>query len=291
MRLKAKKIIGVKVTVSPEGAILEELGKYLKLGKRVKGKGVRKRVKPVVIFTPNPEIILYAAKKPAFRGIVNTAQINMPDGAGTVWALKKSKNIQISRIPGVDFVKTLTKLSGDLAVRTGVIGGEERVALRAIKCLRKEYPRYRGEALDNARISFRFPVTGYRKETHLDSCFIIQDSRGREIDTRKYFDGIVQKIIKKRIRIVFVALGFPKQELYIRNIESRIMNYGFKEPVILMAVGGSMDYISGKVQRAPEWIRERGLEWLYRLVSEPWRWRRQLAGLEFFLRVIAGGKV
>jgi N-acetylglucosaminyldiphosphoundecaprenol N-acetyl-beta-D-mannosaminyltransferase len=77
------------------------------------------------------------------------------------------------------------------------------------------------------------------------------------------------------IDILFVAFGFPKQEEWMSHHINKI-------PVrVMMGVGGSFDYISGKIPRAPGFLRVVGLEWFYRLAKQPWRWKRQLALVEF----------
>ena len=82
--------------------------------------------------------------------------------------------------------------------------------------------------------------------------------------------------------MIFVALGAPKQEYYIQKL-STIQNL---RPTILMAVGGSFDIISGRLPRAPLWMRKTGLEWFWRLILEPWRLKRQLALVEFVFLVL-----
>jgi N-acetylglucosaminyldiphosphoundecaprenol N-acetyl-beta-D-mannosaminyltransferase len=86
----------------------------------------------------------------------------------------------------------------------------------------------------------------------------------------------------KKIGILFVALGFPKQEFFINSLEYRIQNSEYRNPLVLMSVGGSFDYISGSIKRAPEWMQNMGLEWLYRLIKKPSRIGRQLKGARFF---------
>jgi N-acetylglucosaminyldiphosphoundecaprenol N-acetyl-beta-D-mannosaminyltransferase len=82
------------------------------------------------------------------------------------------------------------------------------------------------------------------------------------------------------VDILFVAFGFPKQEQWMYYHLNKI-------PVrVMMGVGGSFDYMSGKIPRAPDFLRVIGLEWLYRLVRQPWRWKRQLALVEFLELVV-----
>jgi len=88
------------------------------------------------------------------------------------------------------------------------------------------------------------------------------------------------QIEKVKIDILFVAFGAPNQEKWIWENLPKI-------PVkVAMGVGGAFDYISGSVQRAPEFLRNLGLEWFFRLIKEPWRIKRQLIGGKFFLMVL-----
>lgn len=120
------------------------------------------------------------------------------------------------------------------------------------------------------------PDTGYRIR--------VINAEGEQ-DEERYIREIVEQIEQKDIRVLFVALGFPKQEYLIDRIREHLSRSSLKHPVVLMAVGGSLDYISGHVKRAPVWIRDHGGEWIYRLLREPWRMPRQIRGGEFFWRV------
>lgn len=129
--------------------------------------------------------------------------------------------------------------------------------------------------------------------------FQVEESKDR------YFSLLVNEIGNRQTDILFVGLGFPKQEYFIDKLRQYIEEISyrgtpnfdnlpkssysrnlFNHGLIMMAVGGSLDYISGRVPRAPEWMRRKGFEWLFRLVNEPWRLVRQLRGGEFFLKVI-----
>jgi N-acetylglucosaminyldiphosphoundecaprenol N-acetyl-beta-D-mannosaminyltransferase len=96
----------------------------------------------------------------------------------------------------------------------------------------------------------------------------------------KYDDAFITSLKDRHIDILFVAFGFPKQELWMREHVGKI-------PVtVMMGVGGAFDYFSGEVPRAPAFLRRVGLEWLYRLIRQPWRVRRQTALLDFALLVL-----
>jgi len=86
---------------------------------------------------------------------------------------------------------------------------------------------------------------------------------------------------ERNTKILFIGFGFPKQEYFISEIAKKLDN------IVLMAVGGTFDFLSGRIARAPQWIQAVGLEWLFRLTREPWRIRRQLVLPEFVVKVLA----
>jgi len=291
-------ILGIGFTIDKKDNILEEIEKYLKKDQRSEVRDKKKRIKSLVIFTPNPEIVIFAQKNSDFRRIVNSAQIKIPDGFGISWALKKLHNLAVDRLSGTDLMLDLVHLSAEEGFTIGLIGGRGKVAVRASKCLRVKNPGVKIIVFPAPEIRIKnqeLRIMNNEKkdrEKILDSCFMILDSSGKRLDNKRYFNNLLEEINKKKIDILFVALGFPKQEYFISILNSQfsclsgkqaILNY--KRPLVLMSVGGAFDYISGEVSRAPVWMRERGLEWLYRLWEEPWRLGRQLKGAEFFLRV------
>ncbi len=308
MGLKTKKILDVVVTVQEKDEILEEIKKYFKKAESGKRKAESAGVKPLVIFTPNPEIINFAQKNIFFREIVNSAQINIPDGAGIVWALKKKENMSIDRISGADFILDLCKLADKNGFTVGLIGGKNGVALKTSECLLEKYKNLKTEVLGEPGVEVRImnyelgtrsrevAIRNYELEIRNrdegnrihNSYFIIHDSSGRKVDSKEYFSGLVKTIGKKKIDILFVALGFPKQEYYIESVKREALSGKIARPLVLMAVGGTFDYISGTITRAPFWVRESGFEWLYRLIRESWRLKRQVAGAGFFFRVLFG---
>ena len=292
MGLLTKKILGINVTISSKEKILEEIKKCLKKIQNPPSKIHNQEIKPLIIFTPNPEIITYAQNDPMFIQIVNSAQINIPDGQGVCWAIKKVYNLPIEKIPGTNFMLELCKIAAKKSLRIGLIGGRQKVALDTAECLRQSYNFLKIKIFTASEIEIKHQESGirnHRKEIDkifFHSFFTIRKSNGEVIETKKYFENLYEEIKKEKIYILFIALGFPTQEYFIHalNQQSAINNYQL--PIILMAVGGAFDYFSGRVPRAPMWMRERGLEWLYRLIREPWRLPRQLKGAEFFYKVL-----
>ena len=237
MGLNKTKILGISITTNPKDEILEEIQKYLKITKQQHNK----TTKNLIIVTPNPEQIVFAQRDNHFRDVLNQAGVAIPDGVGLVWASRFLGTSPIeNRISGVDFMEDLIRIAAKEGYSIGLIGGWHGVAVKALECLQKKYPRL---------------------------------SRGWAIEPEgKSIEEITQKIDQTNTRIVFVGLGAPKQEYFIEKVNA---------PVVAMAVGGSFDIIAGRSPRAPFVLRTIGVEWLWRLIVEPWRWRRQLALFKF----------
>lgn len=234
-------ILGVGITTEKEDKILEYIVKELKKARERKAKNLPAG-RQVVIFTPNPEQISQASRSEELRKLLNQAEIALPDGVFVPVAARLLGEPIYSRITGVDFMKNLVKTVSKQPVVTGYLGGQRGVAEEAANCLRQIYP--------NLRV-------GYASEA---------------------YDR--QKMIQSDIDILFVALGFPKQEKWIIEHKDEI------PATVLMAVGGAFDFISGAVPRAPKFVQDIGFEWLFRLTIQPWRFKRQLqiwhfAGLIF----------
>jgi N-acetylglucosaminyldiphosphoundecaprenol N-acetyl-beta-D-mannosaminyltransferase len=296
MGLNIEKVLGIPVNTSSKEEILEYVKKYLRKKPKSEIRNPKIGVKPLVIFTPNPEIIAFSQRHPDFKEIVTTAQINLPDGSGVVWAMKRINGISVRRISGVDFMANLCEMAAKNRVRVGLIGGRGEVALRTAECLITQYPRLEVEVLETPIIRIKNKELRMKKQKivknqsggnkHLDSYFIILESKGNAVRKEQYFQNLVKQLEQKHIGILFFALGVPKQEWFIDRVQRSAVSGQLKTPLVLMAVGGAFDYISGSVPRAPELVRNAGLEWFYRLIREPWRLKRQLLGARFFLDVL-----
>lgn len=190
----------------------------------------------IVVFTPNPEQIS-AASNPELKDILNQAQIALPDGVGVVLGARLIGKPIYSRITGIDFIQNLLEYVSKQPVVIGCLGGQKGVAVEAANCLQKKY----------SRISIGYATGAYDKE----------------------------KMMRSDVDILFVALGFPKQEKWILEHRDEI------PASVIMGVGGSLDFLSGRVKRAPVIIQKLGLEWLFRLAIQPWRFFRQLRLLHF----------
>ena len=255
--MKSITILGVKITSGTKREILEYFFNRIKTP----------HTKSVII-TPNPEMIVYANSHPDYKDKLNNADIALPDGVGLFFA-SGFKGLSLKeRITGVDFIEELCEASREKPISMGFLGGRDGVAERTAKCLKEKYP-----WVTVAFVGENWPSQG----------FMINDLRFmNENDKRDKKNHNSYIMNHKSIDVLFVAYGVPKQEEWIfANIE--------KLPVkAAMGVGGAFDFISGAVPRAPLVLRLIGLEWLFRLIIQPWRWKRQLALLTFIKMVLMG---
>ena len=195
-----------------------------------------------LIVTPNPEFLLEARQNQAFAGILNSADLSLPDGTGLVYAAKYLSLPKINRICGTDFVWELARHASENNWSIYLLGGDRGVAKKAAALLAKKYP----------RLKIAGAISGYDKQGQM--------KQDREL---------VHLINKVSPDILLVALGAPKQEEWlIRN------KNGLNSVKIGMGVGGAFDYIAGIVSRAPRFMRKLGLEWLFRLIVQPLRIKR-----------------
>lgn len=274
-------ILQVYITVSPTRELLENIRNYLRQG----------RGEPLLIFTPNPEIIMSAARSERLRKIVNSAQINLPDGTGVTWALERSHDLVVPRIAGVDFMMKLCEFAPREGYRVGLIGGNRGVAVKAKECLEQICPGLIVEDIElpifvAAHTEGENEDSQEAKDTFIHEYAILDRQSGEEKSSRDTVNRLIEKIKKSSIDILFVGLGCPKQEYLIDYIRQDLMKSHYSRKLVMMSVGGSLDYLAGSSHRAPRKIQAIGLEWLYRLIWEPWRIGRQLKGVEFFWRVI-----
>lgn len=250
--LSRTRILGVDIANETSEEILEYLLQRLKLDKKF------------YIVTPNPELLVIANKSVPYKNILNNAEISLADGAGLfVASIILGKPLK-QRIPGVDFMEFICKNIEKKPLSIGLLGGRAGVAEKTAECLLKKYPglniAYVSEEWDNTS---KFKV--HSSKLHLKNQNV---QRPKTKDQRPMID------------ILFVALGSPKQEEWIyKNLDTLPVKAA-------MGVGGAFDFIAGRVHRAPLLIRAIGFEWLYRLIREPWRARRQLALLTFIKLVL-----
>lgn len=249
-------LLGVGITNAKEDEVLEYILQ-----------GLKKSGENYYIVTPNPEILVFANKHKGFKAILNNARLALCDGIGVFWAGKLLGKSIKQRVTGVDLLESLCRAVSQQPITVGFLGGGEKIAERAAECLVKKYP-----GLTVAFFGEEWGEEGFVSASRLEL-----RSKNQELRAKNHNSLFM---IHNSIDVLFVAFGFPKQEEWMaKNID--------KVPVrIMVGVGGSFDYISGAVKRAPLLIRLIGFEWFYRLIAQPWRWRRQLTLLEFVLLVL-----
>ncbi|MFC7394487.1 WecB/TagA/CpsF family glycosyltransferase [Scopulibacillus cellulosilyticus] len=200
------------------------------------------------IITANPEIIMYAGEDPEFRDVIHKADYIVPDGAGVVIASRILGTPLMERITGFDLMQEILKAAEKKGYSVYFLGAEPEVIEKAAGKIQGDFP--------------QLNIAGYHHG-------YIED------DTE-----LVNEIREKKPDIVFVGLGFPKQEQWI-NQHLKDFNHG-----LFMGVGGSYDVIAGKFKRAPKAWQKLNLEWFYRLCQQPSRWRRMSVLPVFMLKAI-----
>jgi N-acetylglucosaminyldiphosphoundecaprenol N-acetyl-beta-D-mannosaminyltransferase len=206
------------------------------------------------IVSLNPENLVVAQESKLFKKVVETAQIKIIDGVGVVLA-GRLLGIQIGeRVSGVNLMEELIKVASDRRLRVLMIGGKENLALRLAQCYSEQFTEAKFKGLSGI---------GNIKNPKPD-------------EERKIFSIVTDY----KPHLIFVAFGSPEQELWIDHHKKEFSG------CVVMGVGGAFDYLSNSIKRAPVFIQKIGLEWLFRLVSQPWRWRRQMRLLEFIRLVI-----
>lgn len=201
----------------------------------------------------NPENIVIAQSDKLFKRIVNKAQIKIVDGVGVVAAAKTLSLDYAERFPGVDLVEKLIQQSGVGRLRVMLIGGKDKLAEYLANCYNQSYPEAKYIGLKGIE-----DITNIKKSEEEEIFSIITDMKPH---------------------LILVSFGSPHQEKWIWKNKKRFKN------IVCMGVGGSFDYLSGQIKRPPLLLRKIGLEWLYRLVIQPWRWRRQMRLIRFIWEV------
>ena len=297
MPLPKTSILGVSITSSSRQEILDFLFHVL-------SKNDKRQItnSAFTIVTPNPEQIIFAQKNEKFKNILNRADIALPDGAGVVWAMNRKpfgrtstvssveplrvgqktesrEQKTVFRISGVDFMVDLCHIAAEKKIPVLFYGGRGGVAGEAFLTLKKTIPNLDGIAMDGAEFSdgFKNYDLGMRnKEEKKNHKSYVLNLNSNENEMIKH---LVQVIKDKNIQVVFLGLGAPKQEYLMEAL--RLSYAHCPMSLMIMVVGGAFDMLAGKVTRAPKFIQTMGFEWLWRLVQEPWRWRRQLSIIEF----------
>ena len=203
------------------------------------------------IVTTNPEFLVAARKNPRFRAVLANADLATADGVGVLIAARVLGEPLRARVTGVELVEGLAARQ-DTNIRLFLLGAGPGIAERAADRLREHFP---GVAISG-----------------------VWEGSPRPDDA----PAIRCKIAAANATILLVAYGAPSQDIWIDTHRDELAACGI---VVAIGIGGAFDFLAGAVPRAPRIVRRVGFEWLYRLIRQPWRWRRQLA-LPFFVLLI-----
>lgn len=201
------------------------------------------------VITLNAEIAYQAQNDENLRNIINGADLVTPDGIGIIWGGHQLGYDFPERVTGIDLMASLCRKAANMGWKVFLFGAAPGVAEAAAESLVKQYP--------------GLVVVGCRHGYFRD------DESA----------GIAREVASLQPDILFVALGAPKQEYWIKEQQETM-----KIPLCI-GVGGSFDVIAGVKNRAPGWAIRLNLEWLYRLLAEPSRWKRQLALPRYVLAI------
>lgn len=202
------------------------------------------------VVTLNPEMLMRARTQPGLRALICAAEYVVADGVGILWAARMLGTPLPERVTGVELTRSLAQRAAERGYRLFLLGAAPGVAEEAAGRLERDFPGLR--------------IAG-----------TLSGTPRREGD-----EEAIARIQAARADIVLVAYGSPAQEYWIARVRERL------GAAVAVGVGGTFDFLAGRVPRAPQWMRQRGLEWLYRLWREPWRWQRMLA-LPRFVLVVA----
>ena len=202
--------------------------------------------------TPNAEIAYEAMKDESLRGLINGADLVLPDGAGVVLASKLLKTPLKQKVAGVDFADGLLGLLAESGRSVYLLGSKPGVAELAAEKMREKHP--------------GLIICGMHDGYFKDEAPVIEAVNAAKPD------------------VLFVCLGAPKQELFMKRHQQELTCR------LMIGLGGSLDSFAGTVKRAPKWMIAANLEWLYRLYKEPKRFGRMLR-LPKYLFAVLGKRI
>lgn len=205
----------------------------------------KKGVKAGKLIAINAEKVIICDEQPEVSELIRNAEYKYADGISVVYAIRKKypqyKTLQ--RIAGADLWLALMQRAAELEIPVFLVGGQADTLAQTFAKLQK------------MGVNIVGMQDGYFSKDQENSLF--------------------EQIKRSNAKIVTVALGSPKQEIFMKNAQK------YYPEALYMGVGGTYDVFIGKVKRAPQCWQNLGLEWLYRLLKQPTRWQRQLRLLKF----------
>lgn len=201
----------------------------------------------------NVHMLIEAYKNPAFCKILENADLVTPDGMPLVWMLKLFGVKKPNRIAGMDILLALCKYSAENKINLFFVGSTDKILQKIQSRIELEFPKVTIVGMES--LPFK-PVTELKNK------------------------DLIERINKSQANIILVALGCPKQEQWMAMHKGQIKG-------VMIGLGAAFEVFAGEKKWAPLWIRQAGLEWLFRLVQEPRRlWKRYLYTNSFFIYLI-----
>ena len=204
------------------------------------------------LVTLNAEMAMTALEQPELEQTIRQADLVIPDGAGVVWALRR-QGVWVRRSPGIELAHELLAHSARHGWRVALVGASPQVMEAVVQRLPEQHP----------GLQFVMALHGYQPA--------------------EVWPELERQLLSLKPDLVLAALGVPRQETWISRLHR-------DQPGLWMGVGGSFDVWSGQKKRAPRWMGTLQIEWLYRLIQEPSRWRRMLSLPRFAVAVMSGSR-
>jgi N-acetylglucosaminyldiphosphoundecaprenol N-acetyl-beta-D-mannosaminyltransferase len=206
------------------------------------------------VFTPNVDHLVLAEDDAAFREAYAQASVVLVDGTPVWWATRLLGDGLPEKVSGADFVEPLLRRAAARGWRTYVVGGLPGAASEAVERLRATGPVPEVVGVDDGRIG---------------------------LEETPEQQAVVARVRAAQPRLLLVALGAPKQEKWSQLHRAELA------PAVAVCIGASLDFVAGRLKRAPAWVSSAGLEWAHRLAHEPRRlWRRYLVNDPRFLAIL-----
>jgi N-acetylglucosaminyldiphosphoundecaprenol N-acetyl-beta-D-mannosaminyltransferase len=222
-------ILNIWVDPVDMNGALERVERFVEEGER-----------PHCVFAVNPEKNFSVPANPRLHELFRKADLLIPDGIGVVLAARLLYGVRLGRVPGVEMMDEICRLSAAKGYRVFFYGAQEEVSARAVEVLKLRYP--------------ALQVAG----------------RANGFVTAEEMPALIGQINGSAAQVLFLALGSPRQENWFATYASQLCSVR-----VCQGIGGTLDTIAGTVKRAPRFWCRLNLEWLYRLLSEPKRIGRQ----------------
>lgn len=203
------------------------------------------------IFTPNPEMLVDAQKDVEFLKVLNKGALNICDGIGVQFVSRG----RLKRIAGIDFMLDVCRIAEETGRSIYLLGsGDKKVIADAAAALQEKFP--------------KLNIVGFHQGPHIPAQQfnnLTIEQFNNTVD-HEVNESVIDDIILKAPDILFVGFGHGKQEKWIDRFLKDLPSVK-----IAMGVGGAFDMLGGKIKRAPKFMRAFWLEWLWRLILQPWR--------------------